>query len=109
MRIFGFQVYIHIRNKKRTKLNPSGRKAIFVGYSDATKAYQIYFPGFKNIDISRDVTFDEDSTYFKSRRTPIQEFEEPEETIFRDVEIGEAIPKDHEDHDITTRYSRGIP
>ena len=65
------------------------------------KAYKIYLPGFKNIDISRDVTFDEDSSYFRSWRTPIQEVEEPEEARGRDMEIGEAIPKDHEYHDMT--------
>ena len=73
LRIFGFLVYIHIQNKKRTQLDPSRKKGIFVGYSDTSKAYQIYFPGFKNIDIDRDVTFDEDLAYFKYRRTPIQE------------------------------------
>ena len=36
--------------------------------------------GFKKIDISRDATFDEDSTYFISRRKLSEEFEEPEET-----------------------------
>ena len=34
MRIFGFLVYIHIPKEKRAKLHPSGRKGIFVGYSD---------------------------------------------------------------------------
>ena len=71
LRIFGCSMYIHIPKEKRTKLNPSWTKGIFVGYSDTSKAYRIYFPGFKKIDISRDVTFDEDSTYFRSRRTPI--------------------------------------
>ena len=56
---------------ERTKVDPFGKKGIFVGYGDTSKAYQIYFPGFKKIDINRDVTFDEDSTYFISRRTPI--------------------------------------
>ena len=65
LRIFGFPVYIHILKEKRTKLNPSGRKGIFVGYSKSWKAYRIYFPRFKKIDISRDVTFDEDSAYSK--------------------------------------------
>ena len=71
-------MYIHIPKEKRTKLDPSGRKGIFVGYNDTSKAYQIYFLGFKKIDISRDVSFDEDSTYFRSRRLPTQEGEEPE-------------------------------
>ena len=34
LRIFGCLVYIHIPKEKRTKLGPSGRKGIFVGYSD---------------------------------------------------------------------------
>ena len=37
-----------------------------MGYSEGLKDYRIYFPGFKKIDISRDVKFDEDSTYNKS-------------------------------------------
>ena len=39
-----------------------------MGYSESLKAYRIYFPGFKKIDISRDVTFDEDLSYIKSKK-----------------------------------------
>ena len=46
-------------------------------YSESLKAYRIYFPEFKKIDISRDVTFDEASTYNKSRK---RHAEQPEET-----------------------------
>ena len=45
--IFGCPVYIHIPKEKRTKLDPSGNKGIFVGYSETSKAYRIYFLGFK--------------------------------------------------------------
>ena len=48
-----------------------------MGYSESSKAYIIYFPGFKKINISRDVTFDEDLAYNKSRKRPAKE---PEET-----------------------------
>ena len=78
--IFGCPVYIHILKEKRTKLDPSRKKGIFVGYSESSKAYRIYFPGFKKIDISRDVTFDEDSTYSRSKKLPIEEVKEPETT-----------------------------
>ena len=47
LRIFGFPVYIHIPKEKMTKLDPCGRKGIFVGYNDTSKYYQIYFPRFK--------------------------------------------------------------
>ena len=32
MRIFGTTVYIHVPKEKRAKLEPSGKKGIFVGY-----------------------------------------------------------------------------
>jgi transposase InsO family protein len=38
-RIFGCPVYIHVPKEKRTKLDPSGRKGTFVGYSESSKAY----------------------------------------------------------------------
>ena len=49
---------------------------VFVGYSESSKAYRIYFPGFKNINISKDLTLDEDSAYNKSRKRPIEDSEE---------------------------------
>ena len=39
LRIFGCPVYIHIPKEKRTKLDHSRRKGIFVGCSDTSKAY----------------------------------------------------------------------
>jgi hypothetical protein len=42
LRIFGCQVYSHIPKDKRNKLEPLGKKGIFVGYSDSSKAYRIY-------------------------------------------------------------------
>ena len=53
LRIFGCPMYIHIPKEKRTKLYPSRKKGIFVGYSEISKAYRIYFLGYKKIDISR--------------------------------------------------------
>ena len=76
-------MYIHIPKEKRTKLDPSGNKVIFVGYSESSKAYRIYFPGYKKIDISRDVTFDEGTTYNKSRKRPAEEPEEAEAEVPR--------------------------
>ena len=47
-----------------------------MGYSESSKAYKIYIPGFKNICISRDVTFDKDSAYNKSRKILVEYLEE---------------------------------
>ena len=73
LRIFGFPVYIHIPKEKRTNLDPSRSKGIFVGYNETLKAFRIYFPRFKKVDISRDVTFDEGSSYTKKRKLPTEE------------------------------------
>ena len=34
LKIFGCHVYIHIPKEKRTKLDPSGKKGLFVGYNE---------------------------------------------------------------------------
>ena len=82
-------MYIHIPKEKRTKLDPSGRKGTFVGYFESSKAYRIYFLGFKKIDISRDVTFDEDSAYNKSRKRPTEELEETKVPRIHDTTMNE--------------------
>ena len=56
-----------------------------MGYSESSQAYRIYFLGFKKIDISRDVTFDKDSTYIKSRKKPAEELEEAEAPRIHDT------------------------
>ena len=76
-------MYVHIPKDKRTKLDPSGKKGIFVGYSESLKAYRIYFPGYKKIDISRDVIFDEGTAYNKSRKRPVEEPKEAEAEVPR--------------------------
>ena len=69
MTIFGCPVYIHVPWEKRTKLDPAGKQGIFVGYSELAKAYRIYIPDQRKMKLSRDVTFQEDVAYQRSRRT----------------------------------------
>ena len=67
LNIFGCPVYVHIPKEKRTKLDPSGKKGIFVGYYEVSKEFRIYIPGFHHMEISRDVTFDKEE-YLKRYR-----------------------------------------
>ena len=85
LRIFGCRVYIHVPKEKITKLDPSRKKGIFVGYSESSKAYRIYFLGYKKIDIRKDVTFDEDTAYNKSRTKPVEEPKEVEAPRIHDT------------------------
>ena len=65
-----------------------------MGYSESLKAYRIYFPRFKKIDINRDVTFDEDSTYNKSRKKPIEDPKEPEAPRIQDKTMNDATQEE---------------
>jgi hypothetical protein len=66
LRIFGCLVYIHVPKDKRKKLEPSGKKGIFIGYSESSKAHKIYAPGQQKVEINKDVTFDEKIGFRKS-------------------------------------------
>ena len=54
-----------------------------MGYSESSKSYRIYFPGFKKINISRDITFEEDSAYNKSRKRLVEDSEETKVPIIQ--------------------------
>ena len=60
-----------------------------MGYSESLKAYKIYFPGFEKIDTIRDVTFDEDLDYNKSKNIPVEEPEETEAPRIHDTTMNE--------------------
>jgi hypothetical protein len=45
LRIFGCPMYIHVPKEKRTKMEPSGKKGVFVGYSENSNACRIYVLG----------------------------------------------------------------
>jgi hypothetical protein len=80
-RIFGCPVYIHVPKEKRSKLEPSSRKGTCVGYSESSKAYWIYISGQRKIEVSRDVSFEEEAAFRKLRRSHIETDSEREEEM----------------------------
>jgi hypothetical protein len=101
LRIFGCPIYVHIPKDKRKKLDLSVKKGTFVGYSDTSKAYILYIPDHQKIEISKDVTFDEDVSFHKSKHGPTEESHDKENGIpraveTREVEAEECILKDHD-------------
>jgi hypothetical protein len=45
LRIFGCPIYVHVPKDKRSKLDPLGKKGIFVGYNETSKEYKVYIHG----------------------------------------------------------------
>ena len=74
---FGCPGYIHVPVKKRTKLEPFGKKSIFVGYSENSKAFRVFMPGQWKKMVSRDVNLVENLASRKSHDLP---------TIVEDIE-----------------------
>jgi hypothetical protein len=94
-RIFGCPVFFHVSKEKRSKLDPSGKKGTFVGYSESSKAYRIYILGQRQIEVSRDVIFEEEIAFQRSTESQMEFDSEtipsPPSTIQRETTI---IPVD---------------
>ena len=39
LKIFGCPIYVHIPKEKQTKLDPYGKKGVFVGYYEVSKSF----------------------------------------------------------------------
>jgi hypothetical protein len=46
LKIFGCPMFVHILKEKRTEMDPSGKKGIFVGHFEVSKAFIIYISGY---------------------------------------------------------------
>jgi hypothetical protein len=111
-------VYVHVPKDKRSKMDPSGNKGVFFGYSETLKAYRFYVLGYKHIDIIRDVTFDEDATFSRSRQHHTYEIHDEEPRYHRvaesDVgnyvvpEDGHDMEKPHRPADMITKKRRPV-
>lgn len=58
------------QRKKGTNWNLQEEKGMFVGYCENYKSYRIYIPSQMKVEISKNVTFDEDATLGKERDLP---------------------------------------
>lgn len=60
LRVFGCVGFAHVPSQKRVKLDDRGKKCIFLGISEGSKAYKMYDPTTNQVIVSRDVIFDEE-------------------------------------------------
>ena len=62
-RIFGCITYSYVPKEKRTKLEPTADKGIFVGYSETSKAFLIYILAKRKVVVRQDVKLEEERAF----------------------------------------------
>jgi hypothetical protein len=75
---FGCITFSYVPSEKRTKLEPMTERGIFFGYSETSKAFCIYLPSLRKTVLRRDVRFEEDGAFRKSRGTEKGEQSSPQ-------------------------------
>ena len=80
-------------------MEPSGKKGNFVGYNKTSKAFRIYVPGERHVEVSRDVTFHEE-TFKRSKELEFDPKIEEDET---------PISEDHDDDSSPSNVQRENP
>ena len=65
-RIFGCLTFSRAPSEKRTKLQPTTKRGIFVGYDETLKAFRIYLFAQRKVVVRREVRFEE-RAFKKSR------------------------------------------
>ncbi|WJZ83402.1 hypothetical protein VitviT2T_003088 [Vitis vinifera] len=65
-RVFGCVAFVHLHKHQRTKLTSHALQCVFVGYALHKKGYRCYHPPTRQMYITMDVVFHEDSMYFSS-------------------------------------------
>ena len=61
--------FVHVNNGK---LAPKARKCVLLGYASKTKGYQLWYPNFKKVIQSQDVTFNETLMFFPKQKYAIR-------------------------------------
>ena len=61
-----FLLCSHVPSEKRTKLEATGERGIFVGYDEVLKAYCIYLPTQRKVAVRREVRFEEERAFRRS-------------------------------------------
>ncbi|KAK2984034.1 hypothetical protein RJ640_001195 [Escallonia rubra] len=63
LNVFGSIAYVYVPDQHRKKLDDESEKFIFIGYSQESKGYKLYNFIDNKMKVSRDVTFDEKSSW----------------------------------------------
>ncbi|WJZ96754.1 hypothetical protein VitviT2T_015407 [Vitis vinifera] len=86
-RVFGCVAFVHLHKHQRTKLTSHALQCVFVGYALHKKGYRCYHPPTRQMYITMDVVFHEDSMYFSSESELQGEYHKEIQTLDYDYHI----------------------
>ena len=94
-RIFGCVSFVHVHSNERGKLDPRAVKCVFLEYSTTKKGYKCFHPPSRRFYVSRDVTFNEQESYFKQPHLQGENvIEEDEPLMLPNMTFGPEIGDD---------------
>ena len=80
LRRFGCVAYVHT---VQDKMSPRALKGIFMGYPQGTKGYRVWLPEEEKSMISRNVVFDKESLYMKSKEKEAEASPKSKQVTFK--------------------------
>nr|CAN79066.1 hypothetical protein VITISV_019693 [Vitis vinifera] len=86
-RVFGCVTFVHLHKHQCTKLTSHALQCVFVGYALHKKGYRCYHPPTRQMYITMDVVFHEDSMYFSSESKLQGEYHKEIQTLDYDYHI----------------------
>ena len=86
-RVFGCVAFVHLHKHQRTKLTSHALQCVFVGYALHKKGYRCYHLPTRQMYITMDVVFHEDSMYFSSESELQGEYHKEIQTLDYDYHI----------------------
>lgn len=104
LRVFGCEAFVHTPKQKRSKLDETSEKGIFIGYTP--NGYRILMEDYQTVMESRDVVFNEKVLHLKTNKTPYNKEEEDEDDD-DDGPPPNPLESDSDDDSFNWRNHRG--
>ena len=68
LRVFGCVCFVHVSGDTRNKLDPTSKRAMFLGYSPTQKGYKCYVEETMRVLVSRNVKFFESTSFYDGQK-----------------------------------------
>ena len=89
--LYGFVNFSHVPFDNMKNIEPTTERGIFVGYDETSKAFRIYLPALRKVVMRREVRFEEEWVFRKSRESVQGEHQVPTPQVASQVPSVQSI------------------